>query len=80
MQAVMGASKKRFIIDAQSDPVEFWSWLLNALHSDLTGGKPKRQSIITKCFQVRVSGKGKGRVRVVCVQGGGRGSRGGRGC
>ncbi len=54
MQAVMGASNKRFIIDKQSDPVEFWSWLLNALHSDLTAGRLKRQSIITKCFQVRL--------------------------
>ena len=38
----------------QSDPVEFASWLLNALHSDLTGGKVKKQSIITQCFQVCV--------------------------
>jgi len=37
MQAVMAASKRRFIIEAQSDPVEFWSWLLNSLHMDLTG-------------------------------------------
>jgi ubiquitin C-terminal hydrolase len=36
MQAVMAASKRRFIIEAQSDPVEFWSWLLNSLHMDLT--------------------------------------------
>lgn len=37
MQAVMAASKRRFSIEAQSDPVEFWAWLLNALHADLTG-------------------------------------------
>lgn len=36
----------------QSDPVEFWSWLLNNLHLDLTGGKPKKPSIITQCLQV----------------------------
>lgn len=37
MQAVMAASKRRFTIEQQSDPVEFWSWLLNTLHLDLTG-------------------------------------------
>ncbi len=52
MQAVMSCSKKRFIIEKQSDPVEFFSWLLNTLHFDLTGGKPKKHSIITQCFQV----------------------------
>lgn len=40
MQAVMSASKRRFTIDVQADPVEFWSWLLNTLHMDLTGKKP----------------------------------------
>jgi U4/U6.U5 tri-snRNP-associated protein 2 len=39
MQAVMSASKRRFTIEQQSDPVEFWSWLLNTLHMDLTGGR-----------------------------------------
>lgn len=51
MQAVMAASSKRFIIDKQSDPVEFFSWLLNTLHADLTGGKRKKPSIITECLQ-----------------------------
>lgn len=37
---------------AQSDPVEFYSWLLNTLHSDLTGGRVKQPSIITQCLQV----------------------------
>ncbi len=55
MQSVISASKRRFTIEAQSDPVEFWSWLLNALHFDLTGGKVKKRSIITDCFQVRES-------------------------
>ncbi len=40
---------------AQSDPVEFLSWLLNSLHSDLTGGKLKQRSIITDCLQVPYS-------------------------
>lgn len=32
--------------------MEFCSWLLNALHLDLTAGKSKASSVITKCFQV----------------------------
>jgi U4/U6.U5 tri-snRNP-associated protein 2 len=51
MQAVMAASNKRFIIDRQSDPVEFLSWLVNSLHLDLTGGKRKKRSVITDCLQ-----------------------------
>lgn len=38
-------------IGAQSDPVEFMSWLLNTLHADLKTSK-KRSSIIHECFQV----------------------------
>lgn len=40
----MAASGKRFIIDRQSDPVDFLSWLINTLHLDLTGGKRKKRS------------------------------------
>lgn len=47
----MKASKKRFRIGAQSDPVEFMSWLLNTLHADLRTSK-KSSSIIHDCFQV----------------------------
>ncbi|KAI5387933.1 uncharacterized protein LOC127100741 isoform X1 [Lathyrus oleraceus] len=50
LQAVMKASKKRFRIGAQSDPVEFVSWLLNTLHADLKTSK-KNTSIIYECFQ-----------------------------
>ncbi|XP_017185725.1 uncharacterized protein [Malus domestica] len=50
LQAVMKASKKRFRIGAQSDPVEFMSWLLNTLHADLRTSK-KNSSIIFECFQ-----------------------------
>mmetsp|Transcript_8659 Transcript_8659/g.14930 ORF Transcript_8659/g.14930 Transcript_8659/m.14930 type:complete len:501 (+) Transcript_8659:1-1503(+) len=65
MQAVIITSKKRFNLDKQSDPVEFFSWLLNTLHADLTGGKLKKQSIITKCLQgelevITEAGTGKG--------------------
>jgi len=51
LQAVMVASKKKFRIGMQSDPVEFMSWLLNALHTDLGGTKKAGSSIIFKCFQ-----------------------------
>ncbi|KAG1659564.1 hypothetical protein FOA52_011920 [Chlamydomonas sp. UWO 241] len=72
MQAVMATSKKRFIIEAQSDPVEFYSWLLNTLHFDLTGGKPKKSSIITRCFQGELevtteAGTGKGKAEKAIV-------------
>ncbi|KAJ0575020.1 putative ubiquitinyl hydrolase 1 [Helianthus annuus] len=45
------ASKKRFRIGAQSDPVEFMSWLLNTLHTDLKSSRTKTSSIIHQCFQ-----------------------------
>ena len=51
MQAVISSSSKRFLIDKQSDPVEFYSWLLNTLHAELTGGKRRKPSIITECLQ-----------------------------
>ncbi|VFQ62623.1 unnamed protein product [Cuscuta campestris] len=50
LQAVMKSSKKRFRIGVQSDPVEFMSWLLNTLHTDLRTSK-KSSSIIYNCFQ-----------------------------
>jgi U4/U6.U5 tri-snRNP-associated protein 2 len=55
MQAVMTASAKKFTIEKQSDPVDFLSWFLNMLHADLTGGKRKKPSIISRCFQVATS-------------------------
>jgi U4/U6.U5 tri-snRNP-associated protein 2 len=61
-QAVITASKRRFTIETQSDPLDFWSWLLNTLHADLTGGKPKKRSVITDAFQVGCEG-GRGAVR-----------------
>merc|ERR1711959_734133 len=50
MQAVMSESNRQFLIENQSDPMMFLTWLLNALHNGLTGGKFK-QSVITKTFQ-----------------------------
>lgn len=51
VQAVMEASKKRFTLEARSDPVALATWLLNELHVGLTGGKRKAPSVITRCFQ-----------------------------
>ncbi|CAI5463932.1 unnamed protein product [Closterium sp. Yama58-4] len=62
LQAIMLASKKRFLIGQQSDPLDLLSWLLNTLHADLAksaaaaakaaGKKAHRiSSIIQECFQ-----------------------------
>ncbi|PIA56404.1 hypothetical protein AQUCO_00700611v1, partial [Aquilegia coerulea] len=51
LQAVMGASNKRFGMDKQSNPVEFMSWLLNALHADLASFNGENRSIIQDCFR-----------------------------
>ncbi|KAL6011897.1 hypothetical protein ACLOJK_002363 [Asimina triloba] len=51
LQAVMKASKKRFRIGVQSDPVEFMSWLLNTLHADLKNSAKSNRNIIHQCFQ-----------------------------
>ncbi|KAL5769247.1 hypothetical protein ACOSP7_015807 [Xanthoceras sorbifolium] len=50
LQAVMKASKKKFRIGAQSNPVEFMPWLLNTLHEKLRSSK-RSSSIIYECFQ-----------------------------
>ncbi|CAN1749145.1 U4/U6.U5 tri-snRNP-associated protein 2 [Linum perenne] len=50
LQAVMKASKKRFRIGQQSDPLEFMAWLLNTLHTELKTLK-KKNNIIYDCFQ-----------------------------
>ncbi|KDN52602.1 cysteine proteinase [Tilletiaria anomala UBC 951] len=50
LQEVNKASKGRFKLTAQGDPVEFLGWLLNQLHMDLGGGK-KRDSIISATFR-----------------------------
>ncbi|PNW70479.1 hypothetical protein CHLRE_17g721600v5 [Chlamydomonas reinhardtii] len=67
VQAVRNASKKRFTADAQADPVDFYSWLLNHLHLDLTGGKTRKPSIITQCLQ--------GELEVTTLAGTGKGTR-----
>ncbi|KAN0060465.1 Ubiquitin carboxyl-terminal hydrolase 10 [Thecaphora frezii] len=54
LQEVANASDGRFKLTQQSDPIEFLGWLLNRLHMDLTGGKRRRESIISRCFQGEV--------------------------
>uniref|UniRef100_A0A7S0XB69 Ubiquitinyl hydrolase 1 n=1 Tax=Mantoniella antarctica TaxID=81844 RepID=A0A7S0XB69_9CHLO len=51
MQAVLAASKRRFLVDAQGDPMEFLMWLLHTLHHDLSGKKKGGKSVINRCFQ-----------------------------
>ena len=40
MQAVLAGSNRRFLVDKQSDPVDFLTWFLHAAHREL-GGKRK---------------------------------------
>lgn len=55
LQEVANASKGRFSITKQGDPIEFLGWLLNKLHTDLGGGgKKNRRSIISDCFMGHV--------------------------
>lgn len=48
LQAVTQASKKQFRLTAQSDPIDFLTWLLNTLHTKLKKGK---SSIVYDTFQ-----------------------------
>eukprot|EP00803_Ostreobium_quekettii_P000247 evm.model.scf_77.7 EVM.evm.TU.scf_77.7 scf_77:133904-141766(+) len=54
MQAVMKTSGKTFRIDQQSDPLDFWKWFMNTLHMDLSGGRNKKSTIVSRCFQGRL--------------------------
>jgi U4/U6.U5 tri-snRNP-associated protein 2 len=55
LQEVVNASKGKFSITKQGDPIEFLGWLLNRLHLDLGGGgKKNKRSIISDCFQGHV--------------------------
>ena len=44
LQEVSSASNKKFRITEQGDPLDFLSWLLNALHRDLGGTKRPNSS------------------------------------
>ncbi|KAG4090333.1 cysteine proteinase [Neocallimastix lanati (nom. inval.)] len=50
LQEISNASKKKFLLTEQNDPVEFLYWFLNTLHFAL-GGTRKKSSIIQKTFQ-----------------------------
>ncbi|CAG8498076.1 8594_t:CDS:10 [Paraglomus brasilianum] len=54
LQEISNASNKRFKLSEQSDPLEFLSWFLNALHKDLGGTRKEESSIIYKIFQGEV--------------------------
>ena len=51
LQQVNISSAKKYSLTTQSDPVEFISWYLNALHKDLGGTRVPGSSIIHKVFQ-----------------------------
>ena len=51
LQQVNISSSKKYSLTTQSDPVEFISWFLNALHKDLGGTHVPGSSIIHKVFQ-----------------------------
>ncbi|KAI8814885.1 hypothetical protein BJ742DRAFT_887602 [Cladochytrium replicatum] len=50
LQEITNVSEKRFKLTEQSDPVEFLSWFLNALHLGF-GGTRKKSSYIHEIFQ-----------------------------
>lgn len=51
MQSVISKSDKKFAIETQGDPVQFFTWLLNSLHMDLTRGDRKKSSVISDALQ-----------------------------
>ncbi len=59
LQAIGLASKKRFKIGEQADPVQFVSWFLNELHRDLEAsgcrGAAGKATVIQECFQGRLA-------------------------
>jgi U4/U6.U5 tri-snRNP-associated protein 2 len=58
LQAVSLASKKRFKIGEQADPVHFLGWFLNEMQRDLASFGiflKKKKTVIEECFQGRVS-------------------------
>ena len=51
MQAVLAGSNRRFLVDKQSDPVDFLTWFLHAAHRELGGKSKGARSVIDRCFQ-----------------------------
>jgi len=54
LQAISTASRKKFTIGVQADPIEFLAWFLNTVHSSMGGNKKRNSSIISQCFQGQV--------------------------
>jgi U4/U6.U5 tri-snRNP-associated protein 2 len=51
LQEASTASGRRYKVTEAADPLDFLSWLLNALHRDLGGTKRARSSIVYSLFQ-----------------------------
>jgi len=51
LQAISESSGKKFKIGTKSDPIDFISWFLNTLHTDLGGTKKQGSSVVHQTFQ-----------------------------
>ncbi|KAF0978351.1 hypothetical protein FDP41_002866 [Naegleria fowleri] len=47
-------NNKQFKLGESIDPVQFFTWLLNFLHTELTNNQPKQESIISKTFRGKI--------------------------
>lgn len=54
LQEISNRSNRQFKIGTRVNLVQFISWFLNTLHTDLSGGKRNRSSIVRDCFQGEV--------------------------
>ncbi|KAG2386041.1 hypothetical protein C9374_003190 [Naegleria lovaniensis] len=48
-------NNKQFKLGESIDPVQFFTWLLNFLHTELTNNQPKNESIISKTFRGKIT-------------------------
>ncbi|EFC37178.1 predicted protein [Naegleria gruberi] len=49
------SNAKQFKLGESIDPVQFFTWLLNYLHGELTDNQPKQKSIISESFRGRIT-------------------------
>ncbi|KAJ3001702.1 hypothetical protein HKX48_002749, partial [Thoreauomyces humboldtii] len=54
LQEISNASKKRFTLSTQCDPIDLLSWFLNALHAGMGGKKRPGSSLVQRTFQGEV--------------------------
>ncbi|GAB5363681.1 hypothetical protein AAMO2058_000904900 [Amorphochlora amoebiformis] len=54
LHSISTASRKKFSIGKQMDPIEFLAWFLNTCHLSMGGNKKRNSSIITQAFQGQV--------------------------